>query len=339
MFNPWLQFFVCAAIIIFAGTKLTKNAAVVAENTGIGTAWVGAIMLPFATSLPELVTTLRAVSINAPDLAMGNIFGSCLYNLALLAVIDLLEGRGAMTARIKQGHIITASLSIITVSLASIAMLGVVYLPVGWVGLETLIIALVYLMGSRLIYRYERKNQLSLSADTGLPDRGNNKPGYSFSTGRAIGFFLLAALAIVFAGVFLTDAADRIAIMTGLGHTFIGSILLAISTSLPETVTTITALRLGFLDMAVANVFGANFMNLFIIFIADLFYSPLPLLYAVSGSHLLSATAVIIFSSIIIFSLVYRSERKVARLGYDALLIIIGYLAVIYLLFKSGSTL
>jgi cation:H+ antiporter len=332
--NPWLQFFVCAAIIVFAGTRLTKNAAVVAENTGIGTAWAGAIMLPLATSLPELVTTLRAVSINAPDLAMGNILGSCLYNLALLAVIDLLEGRGAMTARINQGHIITASLSIITVCLASIAMLRVVYLPIGWVGLETLLIALVYLMGSRLIYRYEQKKKplLSLEHKEEGPEPGS-------STGRAIFHFLLAALAIVFAGVLLTDAADRIAIMTGLGHTFIGSILLAISTSLPETVTTITALRLGLLDMAVANVFGANFMNLFILFIADIFYRPSPLLYAVSGNNLLSAITVIIFSSIFIFSLVYRSEKKVVRLGYDALLILIGYLTVVYLLFKSGSNL
>lgn len=333
MVNPWLQFCVCAAIIIFAGTRLTKNAAVVAENTGIGTAWAGAIMLPLATSLPELVTTLRAVSINAPDLAMGNILGSCLYNLALLAVIDLLEGRGAMSARINQGHIITASLSIITVCLASIAMLRVVYLPIGWVGLETLLIALVYLIGSRLIYRYEQKKQPLLS----LEHEERTKPGSS--TGQAIIYFLLAAMAIVFAGVFLTDAADRIAIMTGLGHTFIGSILLAISTSLPETVTTITALRLGLLDMAVANVFGANFMNLFILFIADIFYRPSPLLYAVSGSNLLSAITVIIFSSIFIFSLVYRSEKKVVRVGYDALLILLGYLTVVYLLFKSGGNL
>lgn len=332
MINPWLQFFICAAIIILAGSKLTRNAAIVAENTGIGTAWVGAMMLPLATSLPELVTTLSAVYINAPDLAMGNILGSCLFNLSLLAVIDLLEGRGPLTARINQGHIITASLSIITICLASIAMLGVVYFPIGWIGSETLLIAVAYIYGSRLVYRYEKKI-LPLVP----PGKEINTTDKFISTGRALLQFSIAGGFIVLAGVLITGASDRIALETGLGHTFVGSILLAISTSLPEAATTITAVRLGYIDMAVANIFGANFMNLFIIFLADLFYRRGPLLYAVSDNHLLSAVMVVLLSTIIVFGLIYRSERKVFRIGYDTLLVLAGYMTAAFLLFKSGG--
>ncbi|MCJ7806766.1 MAG: sodium:calcium antiporter [Clostridia bacterium] len=332
MINPWLQFLICAAIIIFAGSRLARNAAVVAGNIGIGTARAGALLLPLATSLPELVTTLRAVMIDAPDLAIGNILGSCLYNLTLLAVIDLLEGRGALTARINQGHIVTASLSIISICLVSIAMLRVVYLPIGWVGVETLFIALVYIFGSRLLYRYERKN-LSLPP-VGDEVHDSKNP---VSTGQALLQFLIAAGLILIAGVFLTDASDQIAVLTGLGHTFVGSIFLAVSTSLPETVTTITAVRLGYIDMAVANVFGANFMNLFIVFLADLFYRRGPLLYAVSDSNLLSAVMVILLSTVIILGLTYRSKRKVARIGYDVLLVLAGYLVTVVLLFKAGG--
>jgi len=334
MVNPWLQFLICAGIIVFAGSRLTRSAAVVAENTGIGTAWAGALMLPFATSLPELVTTLRAVSINAPDLAIGNILGSCLYNLTLLAVIDLLEGRGPLTARINQGHIITASLSIITICLASIAMLGIVYLPIGWIGSETLLIALVYIFGSRLVYRYESKNLTRPYADETVSKFDSNKP---ISTLQALLHFIVAAGFIVIAGVFLTDATDQIAIITGLGHTFVGSIFLAISTSLPETVTTITAVRLGYLDMAVANVFGANFMNLFIVFVADLFYARAPLLYAVSDNHLLSALMVVLLSTVVIFGLTYRSKKKIARVGLDTMLVLAGYLITVFMLYKSGG--
>ena len=332
MINPWLQFLICAAIIIFAGSRLARNAAVVAGNIGIGTAWAGALLLPLATTLPELVTTLRAVMIDAPDLAIGNILGSCLYNLTLLAVIDLLEGRGALTARINQGHIVTASLSIISICLVSIAILRVVYLPIGWVGVETLFIALVYIFGSRLLYRYERKN-LSLPP-VGDEVHDSKKP---VSTGQALLQFLIAAGFILVAGVLLTDASDQIAVLTGLGHTFVGSIFLAVSTSLPETVTTITAVRLGYIDMAVANVFGANFMNLFIVFLADLFYRRGPLLYAVSDSNLLSAVMVILLSTVIILGLTYRSKRKVARIGYDVLLVLAGYLVTVVLLFKAGG--
>ena len=332
MINPWLQFIICAGIIVLAGSRLTRSAAVVAENTGLGTVWVGVLMLPLATSLPELVTTLRAVAINAPDLAMGNILGSCLYNLALLAVIDLLEGRGALTARVNQGHIITASLSIITICIASIAMLGIVYLPIGWVGAETLIIALVYILGGRLLYRYEKRSLPLISAGSEAIASGKPIP-----TRQALLQFIIAAGFIVVAGVLLTDASDQIAVITGLGHTFVGSILLAISTSLPETVTTISAVRLGYTDMAVANVFGANFMNLFIVFVADLFYIHAPLLYAVSESQLLAAVMVIFISTVMVFGLTYRSERKIGRIGYDTLLVMAVYIITVFLLYKSGG--
>ncbi len=332
MVNPWIQFLLCAVLIIFAGTKLTKNAAVVAENTGIGTAWIGALMLPLATSLPELVTTIRAVSIDAPDLALGNVLGSCLFNLSLLAVIDIVSGKGPMTARLNQGHIITASLSITTICLASIAMLGIVYVPVGWVGMETLLIAVVFIYGNRLLYRYERRN---LFRPGGAEEM--HTPGVTVSTRRALLNFALAAVLIIAAGVLVTDASDRIALETGLGHTFVGSIFLAVSTSLPETVTTFSAVRMGYLDMAVANVFGANFMNLFIVFLADLFYLPEPLLYNVSGSHLASALIVILITTTIIFGMVYRSEKKIGRIGFDTLLVLAGYFTAAYLLFRSGG--
>ncbi len=332
MINPWLQFLICALIIVLAGGRLTRSAAVVSENTGLGAAWIGALMLPVATSLPELVTTLRAVAIDAPDLALGNIFGSCLYNLALLAIIDIIEGRGPLTSRASRGHILLASLSMITVLFASTAILKLYAINVGHVGFETILIALAYIMGSRLLYRFEQKNK-PLAGDKSPFEKVHKKK----STGGALLQFLIAAAFIVTAGVLLTDAADQLAISTGLGHTFVGSILLAVSTSLPETVTTITAVRLGLLDMAVANVFGANFMNLFIVFVADLFYRSGPILYAVSDHHLLSALMVIMLSTLVILGLTYRSERRLARIGIDALLVLFGYLVTIYLLFKLGG--
>ncbi|HED23912.1 MAG TPA: sodium:calcium antiporter [Firmicutes bacterium] len=331
MINPWLQFIISAAVIVCAGSRLTKNAAIVADHIGIGTAWVGALMLPLATSLPELVTTLRAVTIDTPDLAVGNIFGSCLYNLALLALIDLLEGRGALTARVGKGHIVPASLSVISVCLASIAMLGITGIKIGWVSFETLLIAFLYFYGSRLLFKYEKKNQPALSGIEEPAESGN------ISGGRALLNFGIAALFIVAAGVLVTDALDIIAVETGLGHTFVGSLFLAVSTSLPETVTTVSAVRLGYLDMAVANVFGANFMNLFIIFIADAVYRRGLLLHSVTGAHLFSALLVILISTVIIFGLTYRSTRRKARVGPDTMLALAGYLLAMLILFRSGG--
>jgi cation:H+ antiporter len=332
MINHWLQFFICAAIIVFAGTKLAKNAAVIADNTGIGSAWVGALLLPLATSLPELVTTLRAVAINSPDLAVGNILGSCLYNLSLLAIIDMLEGKGPLTSRISRGHTIVASLSIITICIAALAILGVFTGSIGWIGYDTILIALVYILGSRMIFRYEHKNMSEVIIEEELAVKTEQ-----LTSGKALMNFSLAAGLIIIAGVFLTDASDRIALETGLGQTFVGSIFLAISTSLPETVTTISAVRYGYLDMAVANIFGANFMNLFIIFLADLLYLDSPLLQAVSNQQLLSALMVILMSTVMIFGMIYRSEKKILRAGYDTLLMLAAYITAFYMLYKSGG--
>ncbi|MDW7739214.1 MAG: sodium:calcium antiporter [Bacillota bacterium] len=332
MVNPWLQFVISAAVIVYAGSKLTGSAAVVADKTGFGTAWAGALMLPLATSMPELVTTFRAAAINAPDLAVGNILGSCLYNLALLALIDLLEGRSALTSRIKQGHIITASMSIITISLASIGMIGITQLRIGWIGLETLLIVIIYIFGGRLIFRYEKKNLDII--DSYLKQQEEDK---SLSAGRALLHFIIAGVFIVAAGVLLTDAADIIAVQSKLGHTFVGSIFLAISTSLPETVTTISAVKLRHLDMAVANVFGANFMNLFIISLTDLVYRQGPLLHDVSDFHFMSAIFVILLTAVMIFGLIYRSRKFVLCFGFDTLIVLLGYITLVYLLYSSGG--
>ncbi|MFO8192793.1 MAG: sodium:calcium antiporter [Bacillota bacterium] len=333
MINPWLQFIISAVVIVYAGSKLTKNAAVVADRIGIGTAWVGALMLPLATSLPELVTTLRAVTIDTPDLALGNILGSCLYNLSLLALIDMIEGRGPLTSKVGKGHIIPASLSVISVCIAAIAMLGITGLKIGWVSFETLLIAGLYFYGSLLLFKYEKKNQPVLTDIEELPE-SNRASG-----GVALLNFGIAALFIVVAGVLVTDALDLIAAQTGLGHSFVGSLFLAVSTSLPETVTTVSAVRLGYLDMAVANVFGANFMNLFIIFIADFVYRNGALLHAVSETHLFSALLVILISTVIIFGLTYRSTERKARVGFDTILALAGYLLVLVVIFRSGGKL
>ncbi|MGM0651197.1 MAG: sodium:calcium antiporter [Bacillota bacterium] len=333
MINPWIQFFICAALIVFAGSKLTRNAAIISEKTGIGSAWIGALLLALATSLPELVTTLSAVAINTPDLALGNILGSCLFNLALLAVMDLVSGKGPLTSIISQGHIITASLSILTICFAALALLGFVYVSVGWVGFETILIALVYITGSRLVFRYERRNPVLVAGSEEI-----FKACSFISSRQALINFALATGLIIITGVFITSAADRIAMSTGLGHTLIGTILLAISTSLPETVTTLTAVRLGYVDMAVATIFGSNFMNMLVVFIADLFYRQAPLLHVVSSSHLASAIMVIIITIIVIFSLIYKSEKKLGRIGYDMVLVLAGYFMAAFLLYRSGGT-
>ncbi len=109
-------FIISAAAILLAGTQLARNAEKISSGLGLSSAWAGALLLPLATSLPELVTSRRAVVIDAPDLAGGNIFGSVLFNLTIIALIDIVQGPGPLVTVRKKRLALTA--------LLSIAMLG-----------------------------------------------------------------------------------------------------------------------------------------------------------------------------------------------------------------------
>lgn len=221
----WLQFFAAAILIIIAGTKLTKSADILGSALGLGAGWAGVLLLPLATSLPEAVTSFRAVIIHSPDLAAGNLLGSNLFNISIIALIDLIQGKGSIFLRIKNGHVLTASLSIMLMSITAIGIL----LPLpslwnGWIGLDTVLLIGGYLVAVRLLTVHEKRNmspeEISCPAST--------------STIKALLTFVAAALVILFAGVTLTDAANVISFTTGLGQTFVGSMMLAVSTSLPK---------------------------------------------------------------------------------------------------------
>ncbi|MEK7439822.1 MAG: hypothetical protein AABZ78_03425 [Chloroflexota bacterium] len=97
----WIEFAVCAALIVAAATQLSRYGDVLAEKTGLGRAWVGGILLAGVTSLPELVSGVSAVTwLNAPNLAAGSILGSCLFNLALIALMDLAYQPGSIVLSI-----------------------------------------------------------------------------------------------------------------------------------------------------------------------------------------------------------------------------------------------
>jgi len=326
------MFFLSAALIVAAGTLLTKNAEKISKGFNLSTVWAGALLLGLVTSLPELVTSYRAAIIGVPDLAGGNIYGSILFNLILIALIDMVQGRGPLKARRKKSLILTALLSIVVII---ISMLGVILrLPyrLGWVGLDSIAILLVYLVGNRVIIGFENKPQNKDRHDQKTltePAVPKTKEFY-----YALIIFFFAAAIIFFAGTNLTDTADLISSETGLNRTIVGSLFIAVTTSLPELVITLTALRLGYMEMAIANIFGSNIFNILIFFFTDLFYSRGPLFHDLSPYNLITALMGILLTTVAIFSLVYPSRRQFLRMGMPSFIIIFGYLLTFIFLFS-----
>jgi cation:H+ antiporter len=143
----------------------------------------------------------------------------------------------------------------------------------------------------------------------------------------------LNALLVVIAALFLPKIGEGIAESTGLGQTFVGNIFIAVSTSLPEVVVSIAAVKMGAVDLAIGNLFGSNIFNIFILALDDIFFLKGPLLSYASPDHIISALSAIAMASIAIIGLTYRAEKKRLFLAWDSIGIVICYILNLMLLY------
>jgi len=330
-----IQIILCVILVVIVGTRLSQSADVLAEKTGLGRTWVGAILLAGATSLPELATGVSAVVVfNAPDLAAGGIFGSCLFNLFLLALLDIFSGPEPLLKRAQISHTLAAGLGSVLLGVAAAGMLLAQTnnnLTLGWVGIPSFVLIALYLLSVRLLAQFElRRRAQVLQQEAEIFQYPHIKPEQAYLT------FVLLSLAIVVLGVWLASLGDRIAAVTGLGESFIGALLLAATTSLPEAVAGIAAIRLNALDLAVSNVFGSNIFNLAITGIYDLMYFRGDFWADISQVHIFTAIMAMIMTSVAIVGLIYRAARPAKLyITWDGLALIALYVGGMYVIYRS----
>lgn len=333
----WWQFGLSALGVVGAGVALAWTADIIAEKGPLGRMWVGTILLAGATSLPEMATSMSAGWMGLPDIAVGNVFGSNMFNVFIIAIADLFDGRGPILRKAAPGHMLAALFGIILSGMAAVFILVPLGFHVVGIGMDTVAVAAVYLFGVRMLGRYDRRSpeeQAVFEIDKGSKSnrrQRRSKPDIALSSAYVM--FGLAAAVTVFAGVQLSRIGDQIAELTGLGATFVGSILIAAATSLPEMVTTLSAVFAGSFDLAVGNVIGSNMFNMLILFMVDGAYRAGPILAAVQQTHVVIALIGGIMSSIVVIGLFYRSKRSYVRLGTDSLAIVGTYALALLLLY------
>ncbi len=312
-----LQFLGAAAVIVLAGTFLTRYADTIGERTGLGRTLAGMVLLATATSLPELSVCCNVARWGNADMAMGNLLGSCLFNLLNLAVLDLLH-RGAhrMFSRTAAAHALSAAMSIMMLAVCLLFLLAGFERTIAGVGPGPLLVVLVYLAGLRLVYF----DQQSAAEVAEVPSPLGTPPPYP-SLGWAIAGYLLATSAILMAAPLLGSAAEDIAERSGLGGSFVGTTLVAICTTLPELVTTLAAVRAGAFDLAVGNILGSNTFNIIILLPVDAFYDG-SLLADASPIHAVTATCGILVTAVASLGFLYRAEKRYWMVEPDALLVI-----------------
>lgn len=318
----WLQFVACAAVIFFTGTRLSKYGDIIAEKTGLGKTWIGVILLAATTSLPELITGISSVTIfDVPDIALGNVLGACMVNLLMIAWLDVMGGSLPISARAHHGQVLTAAFGILLLGLVSLGITTSTTIPsVAWVGGYSLLFIVVYLLAMRMIFLYERKRIAEF-----VKEVAEEAHYEKISAAKAYGIYGLNAALLIGAATYLPYLGERIAEITGLGETFVGSIFIALSTTLPEMVVSTAALKMGAIDMALGNIFGSNVFNILILAVDDILYTKGPLFSYISTGHTVTAFASIIMTAIAIIGLTYRTNKKPFLFAWDALGIAIVY--------------
>lgn len=320
----YVIFFVAAVGVVMGGALLARAADELAESLRLQRVWIGSVLVAGATSMPELVVDVSAIRVGAPDLAVGDLFGSSMANMLILGILGLAYGHRRLLRSIVPEHALTGTLAISLTMLAVLFILAGPSTAVGPLGIGPVVIALVYLATIRLV------RHASVSPD------GSGESTSRGPWGPAAGRFSLAAMIILLAGPFLALSADDIVQSSGIDGTLFGAGALAIVTSLPELAASFAAVRLGASDIAVGNLFGSNAYNMLLLLPLDLAGGG-ALLSGVSEANAVAAIAATLMMSTALASIVMREERRIAVLVPDSLLLVGIYVVGLSWVWAAGS--
>jgi cation:H+ antiporter len=317
----WIQFGLTALVIVLAGVRLARYGDVLGEKSGLGSSWIGVVLLAATTSLPELFTGFGATALGGlPDIAVGDVLGSCMFNLLILSLMDALQPQ-PLSARAHQGHALAIGFGLVLVGIAGLGLAGGARLPVlGWVGVASPALIVLYFVSMRVVFAHERQRRARDVKEVAEELRYADIP-IRHAALRYAG----AAILVVGAALWLPHLGAELARQTGLGEAFVGSLFVAVTTSLPEIVVSIAAVRIGAIDLGVANVLGSNLFNLLILGLDDVFYWPGPLLVAADASHGVTVLAVVVMNGLFLVGLSYRAITKRFVVAWDT-----GAIAAVY---------
>lgn len=331
----WLQLGALAAVILVAATQLTKSADVIAFKTGLGRSFVGVVLLATATSLPELGTGISSVTIiggpSGADLAAGDAFGSNLFNLLIIGLLDLLWRRGSILSGLGSTVALVGILGAAVISVAGGAILihnsmdfagGLAISPL------SVVVALVFVVALYAVYR-EEKSSVKTEPEQDYADE---------SLGKAFTIYGVAALIVVAAAVRLAHTGEGLSEAMGWERSFVGTQFLALSTSLPELAASIAAIRIMAPELAITNVLGSNLFNMgFVLFLDDVAYVQGPIWEAVSSIHALTAGIAVLMTMVILIPVVSKSRISVGRVvTIESCLLVSLYIVASILVFYVG---
>jgi len=329
-------FILAAALITVFGVTMSVAAGRLADQTGLGQAVMGAVFVGGSTSLAEIVTSVTAAAGGHPDLAVSNAVGSIAGQTAFLAVVDMAYRKANLEHAAASAENLVLGAFLVT--LLAVPMLAMTLPDAGaWgVHLATPALVLIYVYGIRLVSKthqmpmwYPRRTRETVSERStgGAPRRG---------AGGLWLRFALSAACVAPAGWLLTQSAVVLSARTGLSETVVGGLFTGLSSSLPELVTAVTAVRMGALTLAVGDVLGGNAFDTLILAASDLAYREGPIYRALAQEQLFLLALTVLLTGILLLGLLHRERHGIGNIGLESVLILGLYAGAFSLLAMSG---
>ncbi|AKJ63355.1 sodium:calcium antiporter [Kiritimatiella glycovorans] len=327
-----LLFAGAGAAIAVTGTRISGTADRLADVTGWGEAIFGAVLLGGSTSLSGLVTSVAAAAGGHPDLAISNAIGGIAVQTFFLAVADAvyrgvnLEHAAASLENLLQGALLIVLLAL------PLVFRSAPQSSIAGVHPGSIILAAAYLFGMRVVMRGRRQPMWRARRT----EETREDPGGAGATSRTkrrlwIEFSVCAAV-LLLAGMLIMRTGVEISERTGLSETFVGALLTAVVTSLPELITSVAAVRRGALTLAVGNIIGGNSFDMLFLAGADMAFRPGAIYAAMTSRHALLISVTILMTGVLLLGLLRREKRGIGNIGFESVLVLVIYVAAMIML-------
>jgi cation:H+ antiporter len=326
--------FACVACVIaFVGVRMTHAARDLAHDTRLGEALMGALFIGASTSLSGITTSAVAASAGQAELAVSNGLGGIAAQTAFLAVADVAHRRANLEHAAASAENLFMAAFVMTLLAMHGLALATPRLTVLWVHPATVAIPCVYVYGVRLLARTHEMPmwQPRRTTDTSREPSNASRRGRKHLPGLWLRFAAFAAIVTV-AGWALAVLAVPLGEKTGISNSLVGGVFTAVSTSIPELVVAVTAVRMGALNLAVGDIIGGNAFDTLFISVSDLAYRDGSIYAAVSSEEAFWLANSLVMTGVLLMGLVYRERRGPANIGVESVALFALYLGGLALL-------
>lgn len=327
----WFPYVASLILVVFISNKLGEYVDAMDKKTKLSGAFLGGVLLAAVTSLPELVTSITAAIIGQPEMVLGNILGSNVFDVAIIGFLMILFCKRVSRKKISRGNVV---ICVATLVISAMIMFFAVF---GWqvvipginVNMLTPIIFVLYFVA--LFFTREKGDNQSASDSDNTNSSNKNLDKNATSSGQTavevsaepqnkamtlslkqiILRFTILALILVGVSVAMTFMVDKIADMYNLQKGLAGALFLGIATSLPEIVSTFSLVRLGNFDAGYGNIMGSCLFNFGVIALSDIFYFAGTVFLTDISSVILSACLLASVVFLLMFTVIRNSNWKI----------------------------